>query len=429
MAPEIVALIMIGVLVVLLASGTRIAIALGLTAVIVAVVIGWNPHVIGYPLYGETNSYFLTCLPLFVLMGAIFIHSGVAESLFRGLTTMFGSFPGGLLHVNVAASTLFAAMSGSSVAGTATIGGVSYEEEIKRGYPPDMITGSLVCSGTLGILIPPSIPLIVYATMVNESIGRLFVAGIIPGLIVALVFMIYIFLRAVVQKRAFPQGGSYTVKQKAVALRELVLPLATVTIVLGGIYLGLTTPTEAGAMGAAIAIIIALARRKLSLSMLKQAGLTTLTTTCMIMVLMALARAMSTLLSYVGLPDVILGFINDLELSTYVVLLMLWVMYIILGMFLDPMSVMILTLPIVAPIVVGLGFNLIWFGIVLIMFIEMGLITPPVGLNLFVMQKMARDVPVGTIIKGSLPFLALMIVVVWLLTFFPGIVLLLPNLM
>jgi len=337
------------------------------------------------------------------------------------------NIPGRLLHINVVACSLFAAVSGSSAATTATVGKITLDELSRRGYDRSLAIGSLAGAGTLGFLIPPSLIMIIYGVLSDTSIGKLFIGGVIPGLLLASFYSLYIMLRAKMKPSIVPAAKeTYSTSDKLASLKELVPVLLLVFVVLGGIYLGFTTPTEAAAIGVLGALILALAYRNLTWQNFKEALLQAVQTTAMICLIIAGAAFLAQVVGFVGIARGISEYIVSLNMSPYMLLVVLGIMYLILGMILDGISIVVMTLPIVLPIVTSAGFDALWFGIFLVIMVELSQITPPVGFSLFVIQGIAYE-PVVNIIKATLPFLVIMILMVVLLTFFPELVLYLPN--
>jgi len=377
--------------------------------------------------WNSLNSWSLTALPLFILMGEILFRTAISTRLLNGLVPWLSNIPGRLLHINVVACSLFAAVSGSSAATTATVGKITLDELSRRGYDRSLAIGSLAGAGTLGFLIPPSLIMIIYGVLSDTSIGKLFIGGVIPGLLLASFYSLYIMLRAKMKPSIVPAAKeTYSTSDKLASLKELVPVLLLVFVVLGGIYLGFTTPTEAAAIGVLGALILALAYRNLTLQNFREALLQAVQTTAMICLIIAGAAFLAQVVGFVGIARGISEYIVSLNMSPYMLLVVLGIMYLILGMILDGISIVVMTLPIVLPIVTSAGFDALWFGIFLVIMVELSQITPPVGFSLFVIQGIAYE-PVVNIIKATLPFLIIMILMVVMLTFFPELVLYLPN--
>lgn len=377
--------------------------------------------------WNSLNSWSLTALPLFILMGEILFRTAISTRLLNGLAPWLTNIPGRLLHINVVACSLFAAVSGSSAATTATVGKITLDELSKRGYDRSLAIGSLAGAGTLGFLIPPSLIMIIYGVLSDTSIGKLFIGGVIPGLLLASFYSLYIMIRAKMKPNIVPLAKEeYSNSERFASLKDLAPVLLLVFIVLGGIYLGFTTPTEAAAIGVLGALLLALAYRNLTWQNFKEALLQAVQTTAMICLIIAGAAFLAQVVGFVGIARGISEYIVSLNMSPYMLLVVLGIMYLILGMILDGISIVVMTLPIVLPIVTGAGFDALWFGIFLVIMVELSQITPPVGFSLFVIQGIAYE-PVVNIIKSTLPFLIIMVLMVVLLTLFPDLVLYLPN--
>ncbi len=377
--------------------------------------------------WNSLNSWSLTALPLFILMGEILFRTAISTRLLNGLVPWLSNVPGRLLHINIVACSLFAAVSGSSAATTATVGKITLDELSKRGYDRSLAIGSLAGAGTLGFLIPPSLIMIIYGVLSDTSIGKLFIGGVIPGLLLAVFYSMYIALRAIMKPSIVPAADErYSFAEKLKAIKDLIPVLLLVFVVLGGIYLGFTTPTEAAAIGVLGALILAVAYRNLSWHNFREALLQAVQTSCMICLIIAGAAFLSQVVGFVGIARGISVYITSLDMSPYMLLVVLGLMYLVLGMILDGISIVVMTLPIVLPIVTAAGFDPLWFGIYLVIMVELSQITPPVGFSLFVIQGISYE-PVSFIIRATLPFLIIMILMVVLLALFPDLVLYLPE--
>jgi len=369
----------------------------------------------------------LASLPLFIWMGEILCRTRLSENLFNGLSPLLQRMPGGLLHVNVVGCTAFSAISGSSAATLLTVGKITIPELKKRGYPESMVAGTLAGAGTLGLLIPPSITMIIYGIMVEESIARLFMAGLIPGLMLAGLFILYNVCWGLFseQGRNIREVRASTSK-KLRGIMELFPIGALIFGVIGSIYTGIAAPTEAAVLGVAGAIILAAFQRSLSIQILAETLMRTVKTTSMIILLLAGSAFLTLAMGFTGLPRALAEWIAAMELSSTTLLLALMVMYIILGCFLDGISMIVLTLAVVEPLVRSAGIDLIWFGVFVVLVGEMALITPPIGFNLFLVQGMTgRDI--GAISRAAAPMFALMFIAAVLLILFPDIALWLPE--
>ena len=378
-------------------------------------------------IWGTSSSWTLTALPLFVWMGEILFRTKLSENLFKGLSPWMQKLPGGLIHVNVVGCALFAAISGSSAATVATVGKMSIPELRKRNYPEKILLGSLAGSGTLGLLIPPSIILIIYGVAVQESIAKLFIAGIIPGIMIALIFMSYVVIWSLINKKDMPEIlEEYSFLEKVKRSGQLLPVILLILGVIGSIYTGIATATEAASLGVVGALILSYFQKSLTFDTFKSSLLGATKTSCMIAFILAGSTFLSLAMGFTGLPRNLAIWIQSMDLSPYVLILVLTIFYIILGMFLDGISAVVLTMAIIEPMIRQAGFDMIWFGIFLVIVVEMAQITPPVGFNLFVLQGMAnRDM--GYIAKSAFPLFLLMILAVILVVVFPEIALFLPE--
>lgn len=368
-------------------------------------------------------------LPLFILMGEILYRSGISEKLFKSLVPWLHRLPGGLLLMNIIACTLFAAVSGSSAATTATVGRITLAEFEKLGYDRRLAIGSLAGAGTLGFLIPPSLIMIVYAILAEVSIGKMFMAGILPGLLLAGVYSGYIIYRGLKNPEIAPQiQDSYTWGERVVALKDLAPTLLLILMVLGSIYAGIATPTEAAALGVFGATLFAFINRQMNLKILFECLIGAVKTNAMIMMIVMGAGFLSRVMGFLGIPAAITQTITELNLSPYMLMLYLGGFYIVLGCLLDGFSIVVMTLPIALPMVTMAGFDPIWFGIYLVLMVEVSQITPPVGFNLFVIQGLTGE-PILKIARYALPFFFLMLFTTVILTLFPQIALFLPQIM
>ncbi|MCC6657144.1 MAG: TRAP transporter large permease subunit [Rhodocyclaceae bacterium] len=378
-------------------------------------------------IWGASSSWTLTALPLFVWMGEILFRTRLSEDMFRGLAPWLERLPGRLLHTNIIGCTIFAAVSGSSAATCATIGKMTLPELKKRGYPEDITIGTLAGAGTLGLLIPPSIIMIVYGVTANVSIAQLFIAGVLPGLLLAGLFMAYTIVWALAHPGAIPPPDArLTLAQKLYASRHLIPVVTLIAAVLGSIYTGLATATEAAALGVVGALIIAAAQGVLGWANFRDSLLGATRLYCMIALILAGAAFLTLSMGYIGLPRHLAEWIGGLGLTPLTLILALMVFYVILGCFLDGISMVVLTMGVILPTVEKAGIDLIWFGIYLVLVVEMAQITPPVGFNLFVLQGMTKK-EITWIGKQALPMFALMVAAVLLIWFFPGIITWLPK--
>ena len=378
-------------------------------------------------IWGTSSSWTLTALPLFVWMGEILFRTKLSENLFKGLAPWMSRLPGGLIHVNVVGCALFAAISGSSAATVATVGKMSIPELRKRNYPEKLLLGSLAGSGTLGLLIPPSIILIIYGVTVQESIAKLFIAGIIPGIMIAIFFMFYVIGWSILNKDSMPKTEeTFSFSQKMKDSRQLIPVIVLIAAVIGSIYVGIATATEAASLGVVGALILSFFQKSLNKETFKLSLLGATKTSCMIAFILAGSSFLSLAMGFTGLPRGLAIWIQEMNLSPYVLILVLTIFYIILGMFLDGISAVVLTMAIIEPMIRQAGFDMIWFGVFLVIVVEMAQITPPVGFNLFVLQGMANK-DMGFIARSAFPLFLLMIIAVVVIIIFPNIALWLPE--
>lgn len=377
--------------------------------------------------WGAASSWTLTALPLFIWMGEILFRTKLSESMFRGLAPWVNWLPGRLLHTNVIGCTIFAAVSGSSAATCATIGKMTLPELTKRGYPENLVIGSLAGAGTLGLLIPPSIIMIVYGVTAEVSIAKLFVAGILPGVLLAGLFSLYIALRSTLNREKIPRSTEqFTFFQRLHESRHLIPVVLLIAAVLGSIYAGIATATEAAAVGVLGSFVLSAAQGSLSWASFRDALMGATRLYCMIALILAGAAFLTLSMGYIGLPRHLAEFITSMGLSPLMLILALTVFYIVLGCFLDGISMVVLTMGVILPTVQAAQLDLVWFGIFIVIVVEMAQITPPVGFNLFVLQGMTGK-EISTIARVTLPFFLMMCVMVLLLWFFPQIATWLPR--
>ena len=379
--------------------------------------------------FDVTSFYPLIVIPFFVLMGNLATLSGMGRDLFAAVFAWVGHWRGGLATATIAACSGFAALSGSSVASAIAMGQVSLPEMRRYGYDPRLATGCIAAGGTLGILIPPSTGFVVYAILTEQSIGRLFLAGVIPGLLLTALFIMTIWLLTRWRPAYGPPGRRSTPEVRRRALGQATPMVAIVVITIGGMYLGVFTPSEAAAVGAFLTLLLALARRKLTRTGLVETVIDTMQTTALVFLILIGAKLFTPFLAITDIPASLAALLKDLEMPRLGVLAIILFVYVILGMFLEGFSMLVITLPIVFPIIKTLGYDPIWFGVIIVIVLEMGLISPPVGINVFVVKGIAKDVPMGQIFVGILPFWAAMIVCTIILIAYPEIALYLPNTM
>jgi len=381
---------------------------------------------IGNVLWGVQNNNILTCVPLFILMGELLLRTGIADSMYKGLSVLMRGLPGGLLHTNIGSCALFSATTGSSVACAATVGTVALPALNERGYSKKLALGSLAAGGTLGILIPPSIALLVYGSLTNNSISKLFVAGVIPGVLLSSTFMLYILVASWSTRHSLSEDAVLW-SERLAALAELFPPMVIFAVVMGSIYFGIATPTESASLGVITALVFALWRGKLSFRVLHPCFIRTAQLTGMILLIITAAFVLNLTLTLIGVPQLMTGWVTSMNLSLTQLLFVLIGFYLVLGCFLDVLSIQVATIPIAYPIVTAVGGDPIWFGIFIVLVSEIAMITPPVGMNLFVIQGVRRDEgSLSETIQGALPFVFIMLAFLLLLMFFPQIVLWLP---
>lgn len=378
--------------------------------------------------FSTTATYAMSAIPLFILMGCILFNSGVGADLYKTAHKWIGQVNGGLAMASVIACAFFAAITGISVPALITMGKVAVPEMRKYKYDDKLATGSIACAGTLSVLIPPSMAFIIYGILTEQSIGLLFIAGILPGILLTSLFLIVIKVITIYRPEAGPRGPKTTFKEKVISLKNSWHCVLLFLIILGGIYGGIFTPTEAGAIGTFGAIIITVIAGRLTVKALIDSLLETAQTTAMVFFLIMGGYVLMKFLTISKLPFLLTKTIINLPFSPTVVLIGIFILYLLLGMFLDIFSAVIITVPILFPVITGLGFDPIWFGVIVVIMIQIGLVSPPVGLDIFTLGGVI-DVPLYTIFKGVLPFFVAMAICIILLIIFPQIVLFLPNMM
>jgi C4-dicarboxylate transporter, DctM subunit len=416
-------------LIVLLAVSVPVAAVMGVLGLALNQFFSAMPlqRAMGEIVWNASSEYILIAIPMFVMLGEILLRAGIAERVYNAIAQWLSWLPGGLMHANIGASAMFAATSGSSVATAATIGTVALPQMTKRKYHEPLFLGSIAAGGTLGILIPPSINFILYGLLTNSSVPRLYLAGFIPGFALAFFFMMIVFVACIIDRKkgGLPIETSWA--QRLRMLPNLIPPMFIFLIVVGSIYAGVATPTEAASLGVMAALALAAYEGQLTLKMLRAVAEGTMRTTAMIMLIIMAAQFLNFVLAAIGVTDGLGQMIERLGLGKYGTMLLIVIFYLILGCFMETISMMILTTPFVAPIVFGLGWDPIWWGIVLTILIEAALITPPVGLNLYVVQGMRQRGSINDVIRGAAPFLIGMMALVVLLMIWPDIALWLPN--
>jgi len=430
--PLSIGFIGLAVLFVLLLSRMPIGLVMALVGFAgFAIIAGFNDAlgVLGTVPYSTFANYNMSIIPLFILMGAFCYYSGLSKDLYDTVHAWLGHFRGGLSMATVGACASFAAVSGSSLATAATMGTVALPEMKRFKYDDRLATGAVAAGGTIGILIPPSIVLILYAVLTEQSIGKLFLAGVIPGVLEAVFYLLTIYILCKFNPLLGPPGPRTNFRQKIVSLRGSWVVLVLFVVIMGGLYLGWFSPIEAAGIGAFGAFILALLRKKLPWRSFKESLFDTGKTTVMIFIILLGAMIFGYFLAVSRLPYELAATIGALQVNSYVILAIILVFYLFLGAVMDSLAMMLLTVPIFFPLILELGFNPIWFGILIVRVCEIGLITPPVGLNVYIIRGVAKDVPMQTIFRGIVPFLIADVLHVALLVAFPQLSLFLPNLM
>lgn len=433
MSPELATGILFASLIVVLATGLPVLFVLGGTSLVVAYFV-LGPNSLGIAvsaMFGVMNNFGFLAVPLFIFMAAVLERSGVADELYGVMHKWFGRFPGGLAIGTVAICTVFAAMSGVSAAGIVTMGLIALPAMRKRNYDMKMTVGSIAAAGGLGQLIPPSSMMIVWALTAGESVGQMFLGGIVPGLILAFLYMAYIGIRCLVRPElgpAIPQAERAGWKEKLFALKAVILPVLLIFSVLASIFAGIATPTEAAAVGAAGSVICAAVHRRLTWENLRYSVYATLKVVCMVTWIVSAGICFGSVFAAVGGQRFIMTALRGLELNPWVILIGTQIIYLFLGCLMDPWAIMMLTIPIFVPLMDSLGFNTLWFGVLFIMNMELGFLTPPFGPNLFYMKGIVpEDVSIVDIYRGVLPFIALQAIGLAICMIFPETILLLAK--
>jgi tripartite ATP-independent transporter DctM subunit len=417
-------------LVLLLGTSIPVAAALALLGLILSELFTSFPLIraIGETSWGAASEVIIVSVPMFILMGEILLRSGVAEKMYDAMVQWFSWLPGGLMHSNIGACTMFAATSGSSAATAATISTVSIPEMRKHGYSPKLFMGSLAAGGTLGILIPPSINLIVYGVLTHTSIPQLYLAGFIPGFLLAALFMLTILVVCVLRPELGGRRMRPSWSARLASLPSLLPPLALFAIVIGSIYAGWATPTESASLGVVASLVLAAANRRLNWDVLRTAIEGTMRSTAMIMLIFMAAFFLNFVISATGLTRELTDLITRLDLSPLETMIAIVIFYIVLGCFMETMAMMITTIPIIEPIIRTMGYDSVWFGIIVILLVETAMITPPVGVNLYIVQGVRGDGRLNEVILGALPFVGALVAMIGVLIAWPELALWLPNL-
>ncbi|MFL5056528.1 MAG: TRAP transporter large permease [Microvirga sp.] len=423
-------LVTLAILIGLLALAIPVAAGLGVLGLLLSASYSKLPLslAMGEIAWGTSNNFLLVAIPFFVLLGEILLRSGMAERMYNALVLWMPWLPGGLMHSNIAACAMFAATSGSSVATAATIGTVALNEIEKHGYSERLFLGTIAAGGTLGILIPPSINMIVYGVLTETSIPKLYLAGFIPGLVLATLFSLTVLIFCIVRPQLAGRRTSATWEQRWTALPDLLPPLIIFLAVIGSIYAGWATATESAALGVIAALAIAAWNRRLTLRTLLHAFEGTMRTTAMIMAILLAAYFLNFVITSIGLTTQVNRFITGLQLTPVQLLIAVVMFYFVLGMFMETLSMMVATVPIIAPIMFKAGFDPVWFGIIIIILMELAMITPPVGINLYVVQGLRKRGRIDDVIIGASPFVITMMIMVVILSIWPEIALWLPKL-
>jgi len=419
----------LGILIVLLALAVPVAAGLGFLGIALSEIYSRLPLTlaIGEVAWATSNNFLLVAIPFFVLLGEILLRSGMAERMYNALVLWVPWLPGGLMHSNIAACAMFAATSGSSVATAATIGTVAMGEIKKHGYSERLFLGTIAAGGTLGILIPPSINMIVYGVLTDSSIPKLYLAGFIPGLVLAGLFSLTVLFICLLRPELGGRRTRTDWKARIRALPDLIPPLVIFLAVIGSIYAGLATATESAALGVIAALGVAAWHRRLSLRMLLQAFEGTMRTNAMIMAILIAAYFLNFVISSIGLTGQVNRLVTGLGLTSTQLLLAVIVFYLILGCFMETLSMMVATVPIIAPIMFKAGYDPIWFGILIVILMETAMITPPVGINLYVVQGLRKRGKIDDVIIGAAPFVVAMLVMIAILSYWPSLALWLPR--
>lgn len=421
----------ITILLLLLLAGSSVFVAavLGILAGTLAQVFSTFPLIrgLGEMAWSSSADFILVAVPMFILMGELLLRSGVTDNMYTALDRWVGHVPGGLMHTNIAASAVFAATSGSSIATAATIGTISIPNMERYGYKAPMFLGTIAAGGTLGILIPPSINMVLYGALSETSVSDLYLAATIPGVLMAILFSVYVYIACRINPTLGPRGERASWNERLGALKHLLPPLFLFLLVVGSIYAGLATATEASALGVVGALLLVIARRRLTWQMLLLSFEGTVRTTAMVMAIVIAAYFLNFVLSTLGLTDAAVKWVAQLHWSPYTIMFVIIVLYVILGCFVESLTLMVATTPIVVPIIQHLGFSPIWFGVVFVILIETALITPPIGMNLFVVQSVRKNGAFRDVVNGSLPFVGLMFLMIILLLAFPSLALWLPT--
>ena len=422
----IIGILCIVALVLFLMSGIWIAIGMGIVGVIALFILNTSTTLVAYAPINIAQSFVMTAIPLFIFMGSILQQSGASRMIYRGASKWLAWAPGGLFHANVGSCALFASISGSSIATAATIGTMAIPSLKERGYDEKIALGSLAAGGTLGILIPPSITMIVYGEIAGVSVGRLFAGGVVPGIMISLMFMIYIAIRAIKNPLLAPRE-SFSVRGLLSGFVDLWPIFVLMFLVLGGIFSGFVSPTEAAAIGASGALLIALALRQLTWKGFIDSLMSAVRNTSMLLFIIIGATMLGSVFARVGTTRALVALITGLDIPVLGIILVVVLMYLVLGCFIEGLAMVVLTVPVILPALEAIGIDPVWFGVVLVVLVELALLTPPVGLSLYVIQGIAQA-EFMTVLKGVIPFFFIMFAGLGLMIAFPHLVTWLPTL-
>jgi len=430
--PSLFGILMLGVMMLLLFLGLPVGFTMGLVGILgtwYLTDLETSLGIVRISVYEAVANYFLCAVPFFVLMGFLCLKSGISKSLYNTAYKWFGQLPGGMAIATIFGCGGFAAICGDSMATAATMGSVSLPEMKKYKYADSLATGSVAAGGTLGILIPPSLGFIFYALITEESVGKLFAAGVIPGIMLVIGFSIMIYLRCRINPNLGPKAPATSLLEKIISIKNVWAIVILFILVIGGIYMGFFTPTEGGGIGVMGAFVIALTSKEFNRKEFMEALMTTTQITGMVAGIIIGVTVLGYFVTLTGIPEMMANFISTLDVSRYVLFVLILLLYLVLGMVMNIIPMIMLTLPILYPTVLALGFNPIWFGVIMVIMMEMGQISPPVGINVFVISGVAKDVSIGKIFRGIFPFLLVEAIVIVILTIFPDIVMILPDAM
>lgn len=430
MDPVTIGIIGVAVLVIIFLLGMPVGFTMGFVGVVGFMLAKGSTaglRLLASDFWDTWSSYNLTVIPMFVFMGSVAFYAGMSGRLYDAAYTIFGRWRGGLAIATIVATAGFSAICGSTSATAAAMGKVAIPEMRRHGYDPGLACGCMAAAGSLGIMIPPSTIFIIYGILSEQSIGKLFVAGVVPGLVLAFLFCLAVYIWTFFNPTSAPAGGSTTLKQKIMGVTGLFEMLFLFALVLGGLFAGLFSPTQAAGAGTAAAIVIGLARRSYGIRKFWLSIKDTLLITAMIMMIVAGATVFGHFMAVTGIPGAASDFLGGLPVPSTVVMILILAMYLIAGCFMDSLAMVTLTVPILYPTVVALGFDPIWFGVIIVLVVEMGVITPPVGINVYIIKGVAPDVPMGKIFKGAVAFLAGMVLLAALLLVFPKLATWLPS--